>query len=513
MAYASVKSQFVKIIVFSICLTTIIFGRHLVLDLIVSIFNTSPPLASKVDSDLTVNQRPLFTDRVEDYNLNITKVRQQVLLERHSQPWTAHNNNKYTLILEYQDDFLQQMSQFKFVHAVVLPWLSDSINSLSPNTLLTQYYQWVGDESLCEWIRSGSIKPFPYHIMYNYTCYSDRALAAKPQSLEPIHFHWKPINKRWYWPAPNGHFPKEHYLNSPEIALYLHVLQDAIVTADSDVFTNTIKVHPNTCGHDHSLRAKPEHKRSPLHKEVFVITQYWGNGFFHRMIETLPRLGPYKQFLQDNPSVKIVVPRVDTMMKKVMGIFEINVDRLVVAPLRAEIVYLPQGTPCGTARVQDSQLMSQIYRHHTEKHLNPGPRNKLVLIQRSGSRHLVNHTQLVKVLKEVAKNSGLEFAHWTDKPFLSFEEGMKMFHEAVMVVAPHGAGEANLIFSQPGTYVIELVCNRPHVNLCFQRLALVLGHRYYGIPSSRGCEGFIDVSVDKIKTAVIHFLDMWKEAL
>ena len=496
MAYGTVKIPFVVIFVCSICVSTIVFIR-----------------VSMVDIDLKAHQRSLFTDRLKDYNHTITKVRHRVLLERHSQSWTAHNNTKYTLILEYQDDFLQQMSEFKFVHSIVLPWQSDSSNSLSPNTLLTQYYQWVGDEPLCEWIRSGNIKPSPYHIICNYTCYSDRALAAKPRSLEPIHFHWKPINKRRYWPTPNGHFRKEHYLDSPEVALYLHVLQDAMVTADSDVFTNTIKVHPNTCGYDHSLTVKPEYKRSPLHKEVFVITQYWGNGFFHRMIETLPRLAPYKLFLQDNPTVKIVVPKVDTMMNKFMGIFKLDVNRLVVAPLRAEIVYLPQGTPCGTARIQDTQLLSQIYREHTRKRLNPGPQNKLVLIQRSRSRHLVNHAQLVKVLKEVAISTGLEFAHWTDKPVLSFEEGMKMYHEAIMVVAPHGAGEANLIFSQPGTYVIELLCNRPHVNLCYQRLALVLGHRYYAIPSTRGCEGLIDVSVDKMKTAVSHFLDIWKDAI
>ena len=151
----------------------------------------------------------------------------------------------------------------------------------------------------------------------------------------------------------------------------------------------------------------------------------------------------------------------------------------MVAPKTADIVYLPQGTPCGNPLVQQTQILARIYQNYTETHLEPGPRNKLVLIQRSRSRHLVNHAQLVKVLKEVAINSGLEFAHWTDKPLLSFEEGMKMFHEAVMVVAPHGAGEVNLNFSQPGTYMIELVCNRPHVNLCFQRETHILGHRYY----------------------------------
>ena len=85
-----------------------------------------------------------------------------------------------------------------------------------------------------------------------------------------------------------------------------------------------------------------------------------------------------------------------------------------------------------------------------------------------------------------------------------------MFYSAVMIVAPSGAGESNMFFSQPGTYIVEGVCNLPHVNLCFLRLAHVLGHHWHGVLSRGGCETVVDVSTASIEDAVRSYLHLWK---
>ena len=84
-----------------------------------------------------------------------------------------------------------------------------------------------------------------------------------------------------------------------------------------------------------------------------------------------------------------------------------------------------------------------------------------------------------------------------------------MFYSAVIIVAPVGAGESNMLFSQPGTYVVEGVCNRPHVNLCFQHLAHVLGHHWHGIMSRGGCLNVVSVSIYEIDIVVRKFLHLW----
>jgi len=55
---------------------------------------------------------------------------------------------------------------------------------------------------------------------------------------------------------------------------------------------------------------------------------------------------------------------------------------------------------------------------------------------------------------------------------LSWVDQIEVFRGAKVVVAPHGAGLANLVFCQPGTRVIELF-NRSYVNGCYWRLASI----------------------------------------
>jgi len=113
-------------------------------------------------------------------------------------------------------------------------------------------------------------------------------------------------------------------------------------------------------------------------------------------------------------------------------------------------------------------------------------------------------------LERLAVEYGLVYSLFADNPVPSLNDTMRMFHSAVLVVAPHGAGLTNVFFSRPGTFVIEGVCNVPHVNLCFLRLAHVLGHRWHGLTSTGGCESVVSVSAARIEEAARRYLDLWK---
>jgi capsular polysaccharide biosynthesis protein len=55
---------------------------------------------------------------------------------------------------------------------------------------------------------------------------------------------------------------------------------------------------------------------------------------------------------------------------------------------------------------------------------------------------------------------------------LTWAEQIAAFRQAKVVVAPHGAGLANIVFCRPGTVIVE-VFNRSYVNGCYWRLAAV----------------------------------------
>ncbi|MBW8780582.1 MAG: DUF563 domain-containing protein [Verrucomicrobia bacterium] len=96
--------------------------------------------------------------------------------------------------------------------------------------------------------------------------------------------------------------------------------------------------------------------------------------------------------------------------------------------------------------------------------------------EKAGRRRVLNEAALWPVLQA----QGFQKTHLED---LSWEEQIAAFREAKIVVAPHGAGLANLTFCQPGTRVVEFF-NRVYFNPCFWRLAALAGLDYRPVVTS-----------------------------
>ena len=245
-----------------------------------------------------------------------------------------------------------------------------------------------------------------------------------------------------------------------------------------------------------------------MHDELYVINQYRGTAVFHRMVEIMPRLALHLQFLKANPDIHILAPEVGGRLAELMEIIGLNKSRLVTGARRANIVYQPRATGCGYANVPESQTLSQLYRDYIKRTFPAQPRNRLILIRRSGMRRFADLKGIEKVVKHTARDHNLTYTLFHDRPTPSLNETMKMFHSAVVVVGPHGAGLSNVYFSQPGTYVLEAVCNVPYVNLCFQWLAHVLGHHWHGVTSRGGCEHVVDVPATYVNSTLREYLGL-----
>jgi capsular polysaccharide biosynthesis protein len=69
---------------------------------------------------------------------------------------------------------------------------------------------------------------------------------------------------------------------------------------------------------------------------------------------------------------------------------------------------------------------------------------------------------------------------------MTWPEQINAFRHAKVIVAPHGAGLANLAFCRPGTRVIEFF-HRAYVSGCYWRLAALQGLDYHAVvPESPG---------------------------
>ena len=140
-------------------------------------------------------------------------------------------------------------------------------------------------------------------------------------------------------------------------------------------------------------------------------------------------------------------------------------------------VYVPQATPCGFAQIHELQILNRLYTSKLQDSSQSG-NSSVVFIHRSGLRKFRQNREIEGTVSRAAADFGLPFIVFRDDPSPSMEESMEIFFNAALVVAPHGAGLSNVVYCKPGTYVIEGVCNEPHVNMCYQWTSHILGHRY-----------------------------------
>ena len=457
-----------------------------------------------------------FTDRITAFNVFLSSLRADELKIRGNDSWRTPASKKLKGVWGVKDDYLQELSNYCNVITVVLPWLSNSSLQDNSNLLIQTYYEWTADETICSWIRTPETTRKRYHAVYNRTCNTNMNDTAQPLSLRPLFLNGKPFLSKTYWPDNGNSYPAHFYTDTPPYAFYMHIHRDAIITDVGHVITDGLKLVLYVCDYDVEISYPSHLERIPLYNEVFVISQILGTQVYHRMVEIVPRISLFVDFLKANPEIRIAAPETDGRLAELFEVIGLNKSRLVTGATRAKIAYQPRVSTCGFPNAQESQMLSQLYRDYIERTFPHQPRNRLILIRRSEERKFKEQEEIEKVVKRAASDYNLTYTLFIDNPAPSLNDTMMMFYSAVVIIAPHGAGESNMLFSQPGTYIIEGVCEPPKwVILWFLRLAHVLGHHWHGVASQgRGsCPDVLDVPVLNIYDALIKYLRIWSSSL
>ena len=267
-----------------------------------------------------------------------------------------------------------------------------------------------------------------------------------------------------------------------------------MITETGDIIFNDVLFLQNQCFGVEDMRIlhPPEnHKEKPLHKEVFVMSIYASKlnayHYYHKLIEAMPRIAPYLDFLKQNPSILIHAGDAHSSgrLKELLLVLGIPSSRIISGVIRARVAYVPQNTACGDPQGAAIALLAHRYRQYINENMKPALPSKpdtVILIHRSQARSLLQHKSVAKSLEELSQRWGLQFAIFSDEGGpLSLNDTMELFYRALLVVGPHGAGLSNLIFSRPGTYVVEALCPGPQFVTCFIWESELLGHHYYGV--------------------------------
>lgn len=205
-----------------------------------------------------------------------------------------------------------------------------------------------------------------------------------------------------------------------------------------------------------------------------VLGILWWKGYYHWLLDVLPRLAVLERFEELRDVPLIVPPGMSAGQRESLRLLGIAPERLVEfdgGRWTVERLYFPSPL-AGTGNPSPHAVGWLRERFSSALGLHDGrPWRRLYVSRRDApSRRVVNEEEIAPLLS----SRGFELVC---PGSLSFAEQARLFSEAAVVVGPHGAGLTNLVFTRPGATVVE-VFPEHYANGCYWALANVCGHRY-----------------------------------
>lgn len=209
------------------------------------------------------------------------------------------------------------------------------------------------------------------------------------------------------------------------------------------------------------------------------LVNAWCRSYFHWMLELLPRVLTLRESSRAM-SAKIIIQRDPTDWQvrslELLGVSESQ----VVTPARsifARTLAIPS-FPRKTVPGRTFSLISprrlrevrQLLNGNANAESTSQPTRRIVISRsKANGRAVVNENEVITALKPY----GFEL-HVLEG--MSLDDQIRLFGNAQVVLAPHGAGLTNILFCPPQTTVVELYGD--YYNTSFYTLAQCLGLNY-----------------------------------
>ena len=100
--------------------------------------------------------------------------------------------------------------------------------------------------------------------------------------------------------------------------IFLHIVHNSYLDYHGNVATEDLDIVPFQCQARGTNRNSIE--STPHYEEVFTVAQMWGEGFYHKSIEDMPRIAPFLDFLLENTHIKIHVKNGSMPHMELLGI-------------------------------------------------------------------------------------------------------------------------------------------------------------------------------------------------
>ncbi len=255
---------------------------------------------------------------------------------------------------------------------------------------------------------------------------------------------------------------------------------------------------------------------TPQVDTVHSLVNPWSNGYFHWIIDCLARLEGAEYYQQQTGIKPLLIidsnpPKWKIESLRLLGYesddcipwngSRLKVKRLVVPSFRRERSIISPSA-CRWLR---QRMLSNLPDVGSNK-LSFSPRIYISRTKKTG-RNVINEDEVLKALTTFG------FVAYTLEN-MSFSDQVRLFSQAEIVVAPHGAGLTNTIFAPQSLIVIELF--GAYSNVGFFVIAKALGFHYgclgpVGNKERNQSEKYKGMSVDiaQLRVLIEEMLDIY----
>ena len=308
-----------------------------------------------------------------------------------------------------------------------------------------------------------------------------------------------------------------HHRQTNDILTSLTIVKNAVVLSEGQIRTmNNDVIEMFHCVHIQNDVFTPLDDLDLLHlakcrDEVFSIADNWSLNYYHSAVDEMTRLAPFVPFLKQRPDIVIHIGpnrNIRPIMVRYRKLFGLNHD-FTWGVVKARVIYKPQTNLCFSPTLTNLQLTNayahNYIRHSLERDASWQP---IILLLRRRYRRLVNEQQVLAALYELGRHTDRQVVVFDELASPSFNTTLELFYRADVIVGAHGAAMANVLFSRPGTTLIEIHCKGRQTHLCFRMMALRLGLRYFASETTaehvtwRCMQSGIHVDIDELSTVL-----------
>jgi len=272
-----------------------------------------------------------------------------------------------------------------------------------------------------------------------------------------------------------------------------------------------------------------------LEKAASLI-QVFTTQYYHFTTEVLARLIILLPYLKKYPEMKLIVP-VDKsktrFISSFLSYFDLSEQRLVyyetqkskyLEVFRIEELYYAYWGSVHTKHGDELHCVTPkpvlIEIHNFFKPEVWPEQSKIVLVSRkSTTLRRWESTEQDEFFAYLQSISGSRFEVIEFEGSEPVDDMIALFRTAFLVVGVHGAGLSNVMFSQPGTHVIEFGFTTA-LALHFTHLSIALGHHHVRVGCTPGEKGFStdivkipSLAMEKVKTVIENLISPKKKEL